>query len=307
MRDSAGFCQGDSAFLEIKSPLDNATSIHWDTPYGIITNTKKIKANKSGKYYVRLSGPQFSHPLKDSTIVTIYLKPKLNLRDTIICKGGAIVLDAKNPGLNYFWNTFETTQKISIKKPGRYWVVVTNGTCNMIDTVYIKPVTGSGVNVNKEYSFCLNEEIKTISVKANPGTKIQWSTGATSSSIYVLKGGAYWVKTELNNCGPQIDTIQVQMKVCECEMMIPSSFTPNADNRNDYFYPSVKCDYSFYLLTINDRWGNSIFTTNSIADGWDGKFKGKLCPEDVYVYKIESTEKGSDKKVMRTGRLSLFR
>jgi gliding motility-associated-like protein len=305
--DSIGYCQGDSTFLEIKLPLDNTTSIQWDTPYGIITNTKKIRANKSGKYYLKLSSPQYTNPIKDSSIVTIYLKPKLNLRDTIICKGGEIMLDAKNPGLNYLWNTFETTQKIKIQKPGRYWVVITNGSCNSIDTVYIKPVVGSGVVLNKDYSFCLNEEIKTISVKTNPGTKIVWSTGSTNSSIYVPKEGVYWVKTEMNNCGAQYDTIRVKMKVCECEMMIPTSFTPNEDNRNDYFYPIAKCDYSYYLLTINDRWGNSVFASNSITAKWDGRFKGNLCPEDVYVYKIESTEKGSDKKMVRTGHLSLFR
>lgn len=307
LRDSVGFCQGDSAFLEIKLPLDNTTSIQWETPYGIITNTKKVKANKSGKYFVKLSSAQYLQPVTDSTMVTVYGKPKLTLRDTIICKGGAIVLDAKNLGLQYLWNTFETSQKIKIDKPGRYWVVITNGACISIDTVYIKPVIGSGVSLTKEYTFCLNEEIKIIGLKANPGTKILWSTGSTSSSIYVLKEGKYWVRTEINNCGPQIDTVHVKMKVCECEMMIPNSFTPNEDNRNDYFYPVAKCEYSYYLLTINDRWGNTVFTTNSITDKWNGRFKGNLCPEDVYIYRIESTEKGSDKKQVRSGHLSLFR
>src|SRR6478735_2735569 len=127
LRDSVGFCQGDSAFLKIKLPLDNTTSIQWDTPYGIITNTKKIKANKTGKYYLKLNSPQYINPLRDSCVVTNYQKPKLNLRDTIICKGGTIILDAKNVGNQYLWNTFETTQKIKADKPGRYWVVISNG------------------------------------------------------------------------------------------------------------------------------------------------------------------------------------
>lgn len=307
LRDSIGFCQGDSAYIEIKQSLDNNTVVYWTTPFGIITNTKKIRARNGGKYYVKLTSPQFAAPLTDSSIVTIYSKPRLVLRDTIICKGKAIVLDAKNAGMQYLWNTFETTQKIKVDNPGRYWVVITNGTCNAYDTVQIKPVQGSGVIVNKDASFCLNEENRIIGVKANPGTKILWSTGSTSSSIYAINAGTYWVRTEINNCGAQVDTVKVKFKVCECEMMIPNSFTPNEDNRNDYFFPVAQCEYSYYTMTISDRWSNTVFSTNNIGSKWDGRFKGNLCPEDVYVFKIESTEKGSDKKVIRSGHISLFR
>jgi gliding motility-associated-like protein len=307
LRDSIGFCQGDSAFVEIKQQLDNSTSIVWTTPSGIITNTKKVRARKAGKYYVKLSSPQFVSPMIDSSIVSIYTRPRLYLRDTVICKGKSVVLDAKNPGMHYLWNTFETTQKIKVESPGRYWVVITNGSCNSFDTVYIKPVQGSGVSVNNEATFCLNEENRIISVKANPGTRILWSTGATSQSIYAIKEGTYWVRTEINNCGAQVDTIKVKLKVCECEMMIPNSFTPNEDNRNDYFFPVAQCEYSYYMMTITDRWGNTVFTTNNITAKWDGRFKGNLCPEDIYIFRIESTEKGSDKKLVRNGHISLFR
>jgi gliding motility-associated-like protein len=307
LSDSLGFCQGDSTFVEIKQAIDKITSITWTTPSGIITNTKRIRASKAGKYYVKVTSSQFATPLYDSSNVTIYARPKLVLRDTIICRGKSIVLDAKNAGMQYLWNTFETTQKIRISSPGRYWVAIINGSCNTVDTVYIKPLQGSGVVLNKEASFCMNEENRIISVKVNPGTKIQWSTGSTSASIYAIKEGSYWVKTEFNNCGAQVDTIKVKLKVCECEMMIPNSFTPNEDNRNDYFYPVAQCEYSYFTITITDRWGYTVFTGNTINARWDGRFKGNLCPEDVYTYKIESTEKGSDKKQVRTGHISLFR
>jgi gliding motility-associated-like protein len=293
--------------VEIRTQLSDITSISWTTPSGIITNTKKVRARTSGKYSVRLTSPQLSAPLYDSSIVTIYTKPKPPLRDTMICKGRAVILDAKNPGMQYLWNTFETTQKIRVTAPGRYWVAIINGSCNMVDTVFIKPVQGSGVAVNSETTFCVNDENKIISVKANPGTKILWSTGSTSQSIYAIREGTYWVKTEFHNCGVQVDTIRVKLKVCECEMMIPNSFTPNEDNRNDFFYPVVQCEYSYYMLTITDRWGNTVFTTNNINTKWDGRFKGNLCPEDIYIFRIESTEKGSDKKMVRNGHISLFR
>jgi gliding motility-associated-like protein len=305
--DTTGYCYGDSAWVEIKQPLDNNAFISWTTPQGIITNTRKVRALKAGSYVVKVTSPSYMTSLFDSTYVKMSFRPKLLLRDTIICKGKSLILDARNPGMQYFWNTFETSQKIKIEKPGRYWVVITNGSCISIDTVYVKQVQGSGVSLVSEVSFCLNDENKIISVKTNPGTKILWSTGATSPSIYAIKEGSYWVKTEINNCGPQVDTVKVKFKMCECEMMIPNSFTPNEDNRNDYFFPVMQCEYSYYNLTISDRWGNVVFTTSNVSAKWDGRYKGNLCPEDIYVYKIESTEKGSDKKQVRTGHISLFR
>lgn len=194
LKDSVGFCQGDSAFVELRQSIDNITSITWTTPWGIVTNTKKIRAQKPGKYYVKITSQLSATPIYDSCVVTIFSKPKLVLRDTVICKGRSIILDAKNPGMQYLWNTFETTQKIKITNPGRYWVALINGNCNTVDTVYIKPLQGSGVVLNREATFCMNEEIRIISVKVNPGTKIQWSTGATSASIYAIKEGNYWVK-----------------------------------------------------------------------------------------------------------------
>ena len=287
--------------------FDNNTSINWTTPYSIVTNTRKIGASRPGKYYVKIVSPQFATPLIDSTYVRIYAKPKSYLRDTTICKGKSVILDAKNPGMRYFWSTYENTQKIKVENSGLYWVKVTNGSCVKTDSLNVRLLQGGGATINSEMLFCLNESNKQLTVKVNPGTKILWNTGATSPSINATKEGVYWVKTQTNNCGLQVDTVRVKLKVCECEMMIPNSFTPNEDNRNDYFFPVMQCEYSYYTLTVSDRWGNTVFFTNNINAKWDGRFKGNLCPEDIYVYRIESTEKGTDKKLIRNGHISLFR
>ena len=256
---------------------------------------------------MKVNSPLFSSPIIDSTFVKILIRPKLSLRDTQICKGKPVMLDAKNPGMRYIWNNGETARKIKIEAAGIYWVKISNASCSIIDTVQIKIVQSASVTIAGEVTFCLNEESKIISIRASPGTKILWNTGAITPGIYVNKEGTYWVKTENSFCGPQTDTVKVKLKVCECEMLIPNSFTPNEDNRNDYFFPVVQCDYSFFTMTISDRWGNTVFSTNSLTSKWDGRFKGNLCPEDIYIYRIESTEKGTEKKQVRNGHISLFR
>lgn len=301
------FCIGDSTTLELKYYFDNRTSVNWTTPYGIVTNTKKISANKTGKYYVKVTSPDFSAALVDSSYVKLYSIPKRTLRDTTVCKGKSITLDAKNEGMRYSWNTNETTQKIKIENSGTYWVRITNGACVLVDTVNVRLLQGANATINKEVVFCLNEENKLLTVKVNPNTKILWNTGETSASIKATKEGNYWVKTQAHYCEEQTDTVRVKLKVCECEMIIPNSFTPNEDGKNDYFFPVLQCEYSYFVITITDRWNNTIFSSNNVNAKWDGRFKGNLCPEDIYVYRIESTEKGNDKKQVRTGKISLFR
>jgi len=72
----------------------------------------------------------------------------------------------------------------------------------------------------------------------------------------------------------------------------PNVFTPNLDESNNLFYPVLKDNLSFdvisalenYSLTIYSRWGNELFTTNS--GGWDGKVNGEVVEDGVYYYVI---------------------
>ncbi len=77
--------------------------------------------------------------------------------------------------------------------------------------------------------------------------------------------------------------------------MIPNVFTPNSDGptggtssdfgSNDVFLPVMEGVVE-YNMQIYNRWGEMLFETNSREVGWDGYFKGKLCSQDVYIYKI---------------------
>lgn len=307
--DTIRYCLGDSAKIEIISHFGDKTTVSWETPAGKYGNTRKVRPYKPGKYYVKVSSPNFFKPLTDSAYVRVYAKPVLHLKDSVLCKGKSLLLDAKNPGCSYLWSTGETSSKIKVQNPGRYWVKITNGSCHFLDTVLVKSPEGSATTIAPEALFCLNDEVKNLTVKTAPNTKIVWNTGATSASIPLSREGTYWVKTEAtgSGCGPQVDTVKVKFKACDCEMFIPNSFTPNEDNRNDYFFPVTQCDYSYYQLTISDRWGNTVFSTGNINGRWDGRFKGNLCPEDIYVYIIECTEKQTEKKIVRKGHVSLFR
>ena len=306
MPDTTGACISDSVFLTLPTSIDKKAKIIWITPKNIEYNTKRINAGKAmGKYIVIINDG--TKIIKDSTIVMYLQKPSFNIRDTSICKEVTFIADPKNTSYRYSWNTGETSSQIRIDNTGKYWVTAINKGCNYTDTFRVNITPGIQVSFLNDITFCLSEEQKPLSVKTPPNTKVLWNTGSTANAINATKQGVYWVKTENKTCGVSYDSVNVVLKACDCEMLIPNSFTPNEDNRNDNFFPVLQCEYSYYSFTIYDKWGNQIYTSNSTSAKWDGRFKGNLCDEDIYVYKIESTEKTTEKKVNRSGRVSLIR
>ncbi|MBL7814510.1 MAG: gliding motility-associated C-terminal domain-containing protein [Saprospiraceae bacterium] len=78
-------------------------------------------------------------------------------------------------------------------------------------------------------------------------------------------------------------------------VFIPNIFSPNGDDRNDYFGiatgPGVK---KINYIRIYDRWGEPLFRKENIpagadpvANGWDGTFRGRTVDSGVYVYLVE--------------------
>jgi gliding motility-associated-like protein len=305
--DTLKICQGDSVTLDIVQSYDNYASVYWTTPAGIITNTNRLIVKKQGRYAVKAESAYFSKQIRDSVYLKVLQRPAKHLRDTLLCSNSTLVLNTRYDAYYHLWSTGEKTPKIEIAKEGSYWVKISNGVCSVTDSFHVKAITANKSLLPKEVGFCLNENSKILSVKPSPDTKLLWSTGATSYSTTASTEGIYWVQRTLVPCGVFKDSVRVFLKVCECEMMIPNSFTPNEDNRNDYFFPVAECEYSYFNMSISDRWGNAIFSTYQSNGKWDGRFKGNLCPEDIYVYKIETIEKGTDKKQVRTGHVSLFR
>ncbi|MBL7139214.1 MAG: gliding motility-associated C-terminal domain-containing protein, partial [Bacteroidales bacterium] len=41
-----------------------------------------------------------------------------------------------------------------------------------------------------------------------------------------------------------------------------------------------------FHFQIFNRWGEVVFSTRNIEEGWDGTLKGEACPEGLYVWAI---------------------
>lgn len=108
---------------------------------------------------------------------------------------------------------------------------------------------------------------------------------------------------DTNNCvASDTVTIHVNKKFL---LVVPNAFTPNGDGHNDCFgiqrWEAVKVEE----LSIFNRYGQRVFTTNNPAECWDGTSQGKAQPAGGYAYVIKVLSACGE--ITRTGMVMLIR
>ena len=89
-------------------------------------------------------------------------------------------------------------------------------------------------------------------------------------------------------------------------LLIPTAFSPNGDGVNDIFRPLNK-NLKRLSFQVFDRWGEKIYQTDVIGDGWDGTFKGRKQDLGVYVWQIEYQLNGIEKTFNESGNVTLVK
>ena len=106
-------------------------------------------------------------------------------------------------------------------------------------------------------------------------------------------GGSYLATLKVMNAKGCVSYVEHLIEISpEFSFYIPNAFTPTRnDGVNDTFF-GKGVGIVTYHLWIFDRWGNMIFNTADINEGWDGRANnGKdIAQEDVFVWKVQLTD-----------------
>jgi gliding motility-associated-like protein len=130
-----------------------------------------------------------------------------------------------------------------------------------------------------------------------------WNTGETTPSILVNETGTYYITVTQNSCEAS-DTILVTPG--DCDMYIPSAFTPNGDNLNETFGVVDNVALQYYSMQIFSKWGELIFSSNDVTQKWDGTFKGKKMPIGSYLWMLNYVNRAG-RKFYEQGMVQLIR
>lgn len=187
---------------------------------------------------------------------------------------------------------------------GNYSVILTvttNAGCSQTITmanyieVYGNPVAAFGAS--PQPATILDPEI-CFTDSSTLASQWEWNFGDLLNSSSVLPNPCftypdpecYLVTLEVTSSDGCTDT--ATQNVCispDVSLYVPNTFTPDDNGLNDVFTPvSIGIDPEQYELWIFDRWGNMIFYTDDLAEGWDGRVQGssEICQVDTYVWKI---------------------
>lgn len=171
-------------------------------------------------------------------------------------------------------------------------------------TVTLNPIPMANFAVNSTELNIPFDRLQTDNL-SGPSTQsltYNWNfgDGATSTAfepIHLYDNlGSFDVQLIATNQFGCKDTSDVVVKIVT-EIIIPTGFTPDATGpnggtydiaslTNDIFFPYTSA-VTEYHLTIFNRWGEMIFESFDLKQGWDGYYKGKICQEGVYVWKID--------------------
>jgi gliding motility-associated-like protein len=239
------------------------------------------------------------------THLTVNPNPIVNLgNDTTLCEGSSTTLNAGSGFQSYLWQDQSSQSSIVANEVGSYWVIVTNSFgCSASDTMQLTNVYPLPDHFLVEDTVICGNIPLSIEV---PGFEnYLWNDGDTASYKIFTKEGTYSLQViDVHGCSGENTT--VISNACDEDILVPNAFTPNNDGLNDVFLPIIVKNLSDYDMKIFNRWGQLIFESNDISDGWDGFDSGTRAEIGTYLWNIEYVLEGGTIK-RASGYVSLLR
>lgn len=179
----------------------------------------------------------------------------------------------------------------------QYVVKGSNGACFNYDTVMVYVVDSIGTELNYSFDSC-NRTFYGSQVLGDGKAVILWDMGNGDTLVgqniqYTFdKIGNYNIRVISNPSAPCSTSTELNLNypLVDADIRkIPNAFTPNGDGENDFFkiyFGNVQCKIDY--LQIYNRWGELVFDSNrDNTFEWDGRYRGELCAEGIYVYIIK--------------------
>jgi len=231
-----------------------------------------------------------------------------------ICAGEQIVFSNLSSGIidQFIWiygdGTTNGTTNDSIHsymQAGNFTaqLVAVNNACGRDTAEAILTVTPTPtINIaSDKLSICSGDTTSISIASVTAVDSLVWNTGQSGTIIQVTEPGIYTVTAYKDGCSNR-DSIDVN---AFCLVFVPSAFSPNGDGKNEGFNVIDK-NIETFSLTIYNRWNELIFNTTDLKLGWNGTYKGALCPVDAYIYHVSGI-KTDGVPFEQKGVVSLFR
>ncbi len=230
--------------------------------------------------------------VSDSITVTVFVFAGSISPDTVICFGQEVGLIAQG-GLTYRWFPAEGLScadcpdpQASPSRTTTYSAVITDAN-GCLDTLNLELLVNPlpYVEALADTTIFTGE---TAFLQSSAGTFYQWSPTdglsdpeAQFTAANPLQTTTYTLLlTDVNGCS---DSRELTVTVLELlEIYLPNAFSPNGDGQNDELLVINRGLAELLEFSVYNRWGELLFSTANLSQGWDGTYKG--LPQEIGTY-----------------------
>lgn len=237
--DSTIICTNTPYTLDVTNPNPAATYLWQDD-----STNPTFTVSTAGWYSVTINLEHCT--ATDSVYIDLSNPPTVNLgKDTVICDGSALLLNAFNTEATYEWSDGSKEATLNVNQSGTYWVKTSIGQCSVTDTINIT-IFDVNFGFARDLTVCRNDAVF-LDVFI-PGATYVWNTPTDPTDLNrykpfknVTDEGTYWVTVTLGDC-KKTDTISVHhaippvinfptdsLTICRGDSIVLNAFNKLAD------------------------------------------------------------------------------
>lgn len=249
-----------------------------------ITLTAALSNNRNGQYVWTLPGGMETRSGAQITVPAVSGTYSVVFTDDFGCGSATastdvtVLADELNPEFIF---TDVDGNPVTETFPGNRVVLTAQNVDPALNPSYswdgnVLPPTGTGESL----------EVRVPGISENPPSSVAYTLTVT------IDGG----------CEAEVFRT---LSVGESRVVIPEVITPNGDGTNDRFRLFFGGEITDYTMTIFNRWGQKVFTSTDVTEGWDGTKNGSPQNADAYLYITKFRINGAEETV--EGQFSLVR
>ncbi|MCB0514616.1 MAG: PKD domain-containing protein [Bacteroidetes bacterium] len=241
------------------------------------------------------------------------------------CAPYNLTVNSDNSAQNYLWNFGDGTQaqdsatSHQYTQAGTYNVqllVSDNTTCNISDSVSYTLEVYTPMHADFSVSadtLELDEVVNVIYTGTTPEADLNWDFGDGSTDVGTTISHAFSNQGVFSICLYANSIYNCNDYLCKevyvnsnAVIDVPNAFSPNGDKLNDILFVEGSGVQSMNFKVFN-RWGELVFETDDIQQGWDGNdLRGSSLENDVYTFFLEADLVGIG-LIQKVGNITLLK
>lgn len=188
-----------------------------------------------------------------------------------------------------------------------------HGVTNGKETYYGDPIAVGHADIDKgnnsliispDTLVCRNSS---VNIYVRNAQNVWWSFGSQNPSETIIVEEPILVEATVHTLEGKDTVVRINIGVYDCELFIPTAFTPNDDGLNDEWIVYAPATFTDFDCSVYDKSGRMLFHSRNIHQGWNGKTgDGKYMTTGAYFYVCSYRDEMGQKRVQK-GQVTLIR